>query len=252
MMLFLRILTFFLFCSALGFAADLEIKVDQKSIKLPYWPNSKLQYGGVIIINGTTPTQWSDALSHLAELLAQNGWSTVLLNVNPEVKVPWIKQVPEAIGALRKDKNKRIVLIHYGQQLNITLDYFSKPQAKGINGLVLLSATDDKPITAKPSSFRFPLFDIDGQFDYEDVQSQMKARSTTFESATYLSLEIPGANNQYDYTQELLVSFLTGWMLKIPESSVAAPPLNTKTATQSYIAPIYILESQLIAINHLF
>ncbi len=236
-------LLFLSFHSSL-FAEDLEIKVNQKSIKLPYWPAKNSNSGGVIVLRGGLPVQWSESLAHLSQLLDKNGWSTVLLNCNPESDVPWLTQLPEVISALRQNKNKRIVLLHYGEQLNMTLDYFSKPQGKTINGLVLLSAYDDKDSAVKPESLRFPLFDVDGQFDYDNVQDQVAARAKTFKSPTYVSMEIPGADHEYNYAQELLVSFLTGWMLKIPESTVSAPPINSKS--QSYIEPIYSLESHLI------
>ncbi|RUR11373.1 alpha/beta hydrolase [Legionella sp. km772] len=243
------LLFFALFSTCL--ADDLEIKVNQKAVKLPYWPASKPNYGAVIIVRGGDPVQWSEPMAHLAQLLAQNGWSTVLLNSNPEIDSPWLNQLPEAISTLRQNKNKRIVLIHYGNQLNTTLDYFSKPQGKTINALVLLSAYDEKESSVKPDSLRFPIFDIEGQFDYDMIKDQFTARKTLFKSAAYTAMKIPGADNEYNYTQELLASFLTGWMLRIPESTVAAPPINAKSL-QSYIEPIYWTDSQLVAINHLF
>ena len=249
MTLLIRIFILFFSCSLLGFAADLEIKIDQKPVKLPYWPAINPHYGGIVVVNGGEPAQWSECLTHLAELLAKNGWSTVLLNSNPEITILWPKQVPGVIRALRKNKNKRIVYIHYGPQLNTTLDYFSKPQGKGINGLVLLSAADDKPSTVNPASLRFPIYDVDGQFDYDDVERQFSERSAVFESSSYLSFEVPGADHEYTYAKELLVSFLTGWMLKIPESTVSAPPIDPKSLAQSYIVPIYAFESRLVAIK---
>lgn len=246
---FIRIIILLFIGQLMVYAADLELKVEQQAIKLPYWAAEKPHYGGVLIVNGGASAQWSESLTHLAQLLANNGWSTVLLNCTPEIKISWIKQVPEAISALRKEKNKRIVLIHYGEELNTTLDYFSKPQGKGINGLVLLSAKDDKAIAAETEKFRFPIFDIAGQFDYEAVLNQFAERKKGFESTTYLSLKLPGADHQYNYAQELLISFLTGWMLKIPEPTVAAPPINPKSLVHSFIPPINSFASQLVAIN---
>ena len=239
--------------SPFSFAEDLEIKVSQKSIKLPYWPASdELNNGGVIIVRGGDPVQWSESLAHLSELLAKNGWSTALLNCNPDTGVPWLTQLPEVISTLRQKKNKRIVMIHYGEQLNVTLDYFSKPQGKTINGLILLSAYDEKDSTVKLETLRFPIFDIEGQFDYENVKASFAERGTTFKSATYSAMKVPGADHDYNYAEELLVSFLTGWMLKIPESTVSAPPINAKLLVQSYIEPIYPSDSRLVAINELF
>lgn len=226
------------------FAGEIEVKVDQKSIKLPYWSAEHLDNGAAIIVRGGEPAQWSEPLTHLSELLAQEGWSTVLLNANPEYTVPWIKIVPEVISSLRQNKNKRIILIHYGEQLNMTLDYFSKPQGKTVNGIVFLSAYDTTESAVKPDSLRFPIFDIDGQFDYENVKSQKNDRENLFKSVHYSTLEVPGADHEYHYAQEWLVSFLSGWMLKIPEHTVSAPPIKT-----SYIEPVYSLASHWVAIN---
>lgn len=241
---------FFLFFSLLNlcFADELEIKLNQKSVKLPYWPAARLNFGGVIIVRGGQPIQWSEPMANLAKILAQDGWSTVLLNVSPDIDGPWLSQVPEAISSLRQNKNKRIVLIHYGAELNMTLDYFSKPQGKTINALVLLSAYDEKESTVKPETLRFPIFDLDGQFDYEPIQAQFSARNQSFKSATYTQMQIPGADDEYNYSLDLLASFLTGWMLRIPESTVSAPPISHK-ALHSYLEPIYSTESHLVAID---
>ena len=102
------LLLFSLFSSSL--ADDLEIKVNKKSFKLPYWPAQQLNFGAVIVLRGGLPVQWSEPLSHLSDLLAQNGWSAVLLNCNPEIDLPWLSQLPEVITSLRQEKNKRIVL----------------------------------------------------------------------------------------------------------------------------------------------
>ena len=247
---FARIFIGFICIISSSIAADLEIKVNQKSIKLPYWSAKDPSNGGVIIVKGSDPAQWSDFLAHLAQLLATNGWSTALLNCTTENSdVPWLTQLPEAISAMRQAKSKRIILIHYGEQLNKSLDYFSKPQGKMINGLVLLSAFDETPSMVKPSSLRFSILDIVGQFDYDLVLSEVDERKKLFNSPTYLFLEIPGADHEYDYAQDLLVSFLSGWMLKIPELNTAAPPISTKTTAEFYIEPIYSLGTNLVVIN---
>jgi hypothetical protein len=230
------------FLHQVGFTQDLEIKVNNESIKLPYWSASHQHEGGVILVRGGEPVQWSDALAHLAGLLSDSGWSTVLLNCTLDDKSSWIDQLPETITALRNDKNKRIFLIHYGEQLNSTLDYLGKQKGKTINGLVLLSAYDEKESTVKLSSFRFPVFDIDGQFDYDEVKSQAKARQKSENSPNYLVLELPGADHDYNYSEPLLRSFLIGWMLKTPETAFVAPPSqDNNSLVHSYIEPVYFL-----------
>jgi hypothetical protein len=246
---FIRIMiVFFLFVGA-GFGDDLEIKVNQKSIKLPYWPAKEPHYGGILIVRGGA-VQWSEFLAGFAAQLADKGWSTALLNCNTDSDIPWSTQLPEAISVLRQNKNTRIILIHYGEQLNLTLDYFSKPQAKMINGLILLSAYDVQKSLEKPAVIRFPVLDIVGQFDYDTALSQIKTREKQLQPTTYLSIEIPGAASDYEYSQQLLLSFMQGWMLKLSESITQANPISPpRSHLKSYIEPIFSLKSSLVAIN---
>lgn len=220
-------------------AAELEIKAKQQAIKLPYWASQNSSDGAVIIIKGGATAQWSEALVHLSQLLAERGWSTVLLNTTT-ISSSWLDLLPEVISTLRQKNNKRIVLLHYGEKMNITLDYFKKPQGKSINGLILLSAYDDPPLE-NLENIRFPILDIVGQFDYDFVKNQYAERLKILKSPTYLSLIMPGADNSYDYARELLSSFMVGWMLKTDPPEVFAPPIKLKQRKSnlgSYIEPI--------------
>jgi len=239
-----------------AWADDLAIEVDKKKASLPYWPaklNSSIKtpHGGVLFVNEGDQPQWSMLLAHLAKKLADYGWDVALLNVNTADSISWLLELPEAMSVLRQNKNKRIVLIHYGNKLNSSLDYFGKPQSKMVNGLIMLSAYDnllksadkpadetatksiDKPID-KPVSFRFPLLDITGQFDYDMVKSQASQRANELKQNKYRALRLPGAQHDYEYSHQLLISYLHGWMSKLPESSPQAPPINT-----SYVEPVY-------------
>ncbi len=229
-------------------ADELEIKVNQAPVKLPYWPAIEPHYGAVIIVRGGLPAQWSESLASLAPKLAANGWSTVLLNCLADSSTDWVTQLPEAIGTLRQNKNNRIVVVHYGEQMNVTLDYFSKPQAKMINGLVLLSAYDMEKALDKPPNLRFPLLDIVGQFDYEMVENQYQSREKLLKSSTYTNLKLPGASHDFDYNQAMLAAFMSGWMLRLQENATAAPPVAPGKGPRSYLEPIYPL-SQLVAIK---
>lgn len=249
----LSIFLIFAICIPVSFAADLEIKVSQKSIKLPYWPAKDPSDGGVIIVQGAEHPEWSDFLADFASLLARGGWSTVLLNCSSsDGSTPWAAQLPEAIGQLRQAKNKRIVLIHYGLQLNTSLDYFSKPQAKMINGLVLLSAYDEKAIATTPYNVRFPILDVIGQFDYEQAKNQSVNRQSQVSGTGYLLVTIPGADHEYNYAQQLSVAFISGWMDKLPEEVTESAPIKPSPPSvraDFYIEPIYSLDSQLVAVN---
>jgi hypothetical protein len=216
------------------FAETLNIKVSQSDLSLPFWSSKQLHYGGVLIIRGGEQAHWSILLASLAKQLAQNGWSVALLNCKEDKSISWIDQLPNAISALRQDNNKRIVIVHYGDQLNVTLDYFNKPQAKLVNGIVLLSAYDLKNKLDKPMNLRFPVFDIAGQFDYDVVLQQRAIRESEIKAPNYLMIEMPGAQHDYQYSKQLLLAFVHGWMAKLPEFIPQPPPILV-----SYVEPVF-------------
>lgn len=218
---------------SIAFAEKLDITVNQAKISLPYWKANTTQYGAVLIVKGGPP-QWSTLLAQFAKRLKHTGWSVALLNCNPGNATPWVDQIPEAISALRQDKNNRIVLVHYGDQLNQSLAYFSKPQAKMINGLIMLSAYDDQSNLDPKQSVRFPLYDIAGQFDYDNVLRQMKNRTRVFKQPEYKAIEMPGAQHDYEYSQAMVLSFMHGWMSKLPEIKPQPAPILS-----SYIEPVF-------------
>ncbi|MDR3503735.1 MAG: alpha/beta hydrolase [Legionella sp.] len=231
------VLAFFLIIS-MAQAEQLEIKLNGKGIKLPYWSALKDPHGAIVVIHGGEQAQWSDFLEYVAKHLSDYGWSTVLLNCEQDSTEPWVKALPEAINTLRQQKNNRIVVIHYGEQVAQTLAAFDK-QA-GIEGLVLLSAYDlskagDKK-DDKKIELKVPLFDIAGQFDYGTVLEQMKERGREFAQNKYTSMKVPGANHDYEYNQPMVVSFISGWMLKLTENKPKPPPVLV-----SYVASIAAL-----------
>lgn len=225
----------------LVFAGELAIKHDGKTINVPYWPASEKQphYGAVILAHGGA-AEWSELLAHIAARLGRIGWSAVLLNCDADNSDTWVEQIPGVISTLRQNKNYRIVLIHYGEQLQPTIDYFTKPQAKMINGLILLSAFNEPQESTIPA-LRFPLFDITGQFDYDKVANQAAERKQQLQQRSYTLVEIPGAAHDYEYSRNLLVSFIHGWMVKIPEARPVPKPI-------SYLVPVY-WQQQLLSYN---
>ncbi|CAM2916657.1 ATPases involved in biogenesis of archaeal flagella [Legionella steigerwaltii] len=231
---------------SVAFADKLEIKVDGKNIDLPYWPAKKEKYGAVLLVNGGEQTQSTSLLDNLANQLAQNGWQVVLLNNDSGIPVPWIKQFPEVIATLRKQKNIRVVLLHYGEQLKQTFDYLGKPPIPEIEGLILLSAYDVPPSGDKEPKLNMPVFDIVGQFDYDMTKQEMAVRKKEFGSNkdNYLAIEIPGAHHDYEYSRQLLFSFIHGWMVKLPEFQGKSPPVM-----YSYLSPITPFFKEQVAKN---
>jgi hypothetical protein len=238
--------TFFIFLLVISCvqADKLNITVDQSTISLPYWQAKKIHYGAVIIVRGGQQPEWSQLLADFAKQLARTGWSSVLLNCDKGTTLPWIDQIPEVISTLRQNKNRRIILIHYGEQLNQSLDYFSKPQSKMINGLVMLSAYDLDNKSDSSVKLRFPLFDIAGQFDYDMVLSQMQYRGKEFKDRNYMAVEMPGAQHDYEYSKKLLVAYIHGWMAKLPEFVPQPRPIQA-----SYIPPVYASDSQIAVLS---
>ncbi|HHF7375210.1 alpha/beta hydrolase [Legionella bozemanae] len=239
------VLIFFFICSA-AFADKLAIKVDGKNIDLSYWPAKKEKYGAVLLVNGGAQVQSFILLDSLANELAQNGWQVVLLNNDSSTTVPWIKQFPEVLAVLRKQKNIRVVMVHYGEQLKQTFDYLGNPPVPEIEGLILLSAYNTPPTADKKLELHMPVFDIVGQFDYDLIKQEMAARKKEFgtNKNNYLAIEIPGAHHDYEYSRQLLFSFIHGWMVKLPKLQPKSPP-----RMYSYLVPIAAFFQNQVAEN---
>ncbi|KTD73960.1 alpha/beta hydrolase [Legionella tucsonensis] len=239
-------LIFFLICSTV-FADKLAINVDGKNIDLPYWPAKKEKYGAVLLVNGGAQAESSILLDNLANELAQKGWQVVLLNNDSSITVPWIKQFPEVIAVLRRQKNIRVVTVHYGEQLKQTFDYLGKPPVPAIEGLILLSAYNTPPTADKKLELNMPVFDIVGQFDFDLIKQEMAARKKEFgkNKNNYLAIEIPGAHHDYGYSRQLLFSFIHGWMVKLPKLQPKSSPLM-----YSYLAPIALYFKRQLAKNN--
>ncbi len=227
----LRIVLAFTLLVSTAFAEQLEIKPNGKSIKLPYWSALKDPHGAVILINGNAKPQWSQLLERLAKQMSANKWSAVLLNCSQDQSEPWVKQLPEVVNTLRQQKVNRIIVVHYGAQLQQTLGAVNKAANVKIEGLIFLSAYDMSKADDKKPELSMPLLDVIGQFDYASVVNQVKLREKEFAQDQYLVIKIPGAHHDYQYSEQLLLSFIYGWMQKL--AGLQPPPVLT-----SYIEAI--------------
>ncbi|WP_237762213.1 alpha/beta hydrolase [Legionella santicrucis] len=208
-----------------AFTNMLEINIDGKPFQVPCWFSQKKQIGAVLLINGGSHTQSPALLDYLAHRLAENGWMATLLQDDKSNSIPWMKQLPEVIMTLRQQKFMKIIVLHYGEQLQQTLDYFDKPQALKIEGLILLSAYPiQQPINKKPK-INMPIFDIIGQFDHGLVKQELAIRQKTFgnNKKKYLAIEIPETEQDYKYSRQLLFTLIHGWMMKLPEFQPTPP-----------------------------
>ncbi|WP_051555111.1 hypothetical protein [Legionella fairfieldensis] len=230
MQLLLAIILFFL--SNIASSATLDIEVDGKKINLPYWsPQGHHDYGSVLMISGS-PKDGSTLLMTLANQLAKLGWSVVLLNGTQQAgKNLWVEQLPGILSALRQKNNgkknsKRIILLHYGEQLQSLLAYFTQHPSRELCGLIFLSAFTQPEIKDSTNSLPklpFPIFDITAQFDYESVLAQSTNRSESNPNKKYRQLNLPCATHDYTYSQNLLLHYMHGWMKKLPISSREKP-----------------------------
>lgn len=211
--------------ATLCFSAGLEIQVEQKKMKLPFWPaTSKDRMGAVLLVNGSSQYV-SPIMEKTAKDLSALGWSVVLLDTKTSSSVNLNQQISNALKSLRKKDNKRLVLIHYGDQVQASMNYFTKPRAKKVDGLVLLSAYDLNPPQAFPA-LKLPMLDVSGQFDYEPVLSEVKLREKKYRDESYLALTIPGAKHDYRYQRTLLSYYLHGWMSKLPTVDTSKHPFD--------------------------
>lgn len=211
-------------------AADLEIQVKGQKIMLPYWPATGRQLqGGLVMVQGELANEGFLLLNNLAIQFAKLGWAVLLINsAGQQGSTSWIEQLPEALSALRQKENKRLVLLHYGDQLQLSVDYFNKLQSKQVNGLILLSAFDQPVKEDLPKLLRkitFPVVDLTGQFDYQLVLEQAATRHDSMQNKSYITTQIPGADHNYCFARQLLVAYLHGWMKKLQFASPAKPPI---------------------------
>ena len=200
-------------------------------MKLPYWSAPGQPEGGVLIVYGDAPVYGLQDVEVLAKKLAQVGWSTALIQAeNGSKDNKWVEQIPQALAALRLKDNNRLVVLHYGDKLHEMLNYFSKPQSKQVTGFIFLSAYDRTSQKDMPDllvKLSFPKFDINGQFDYESVLKQAKSRRLACaQDKHYQAVVLPGARHQYWFTANLLIAYLQGWMLKLPNNQPAKPPID--------------------------
>jgi hypothetical protein len=198
-------------------AADLRIQSKGQSLTIPYWPAETAQpLGGVIVLH-CGHDQDDLFIQVIAQQLAQLNWSIASLACDQHEQL-WSWQIPATLSALRQQRLHRLVLVYYGDQLHEPFQYFTQAQAKQISGLILLSAWQDQGKNLVLKSLRFPVMDVVGQFDYPAIMAQFQQRQAYFKQhrVKYTPMKIPGANHQFQYTRQMLVGYLHGWMSKLP------------------------------------
>ena len=187
------------------------------------------QHGGILIVGSGAPWDHSELLPKLGGHFAKLGWSVALLDASQQIDKPtWVESLPEILSTLRQKNNKRTILLYYGSQMHFLLEYFSKPQSKQVNGLILLSAFDQ--FEAKDSvlllqKLPFPVLDVVAQFDYGTILEQAAVRKKNNQSKSYRQVRFPGAVHDYYHTRRMLSYHLHSWMLNLQPTEIAGPPV---------------------------
>lgn len=198
-------------------AESLMISDGSQKLTIPYWRAKEHAQGAVLILQGAIAPRSARFLDNLARNLQQLGWSVAMINQDGSLSNP-VQILPAAISALRQKKNNRVILIHYGLNLQGTMDYFSQPKGKQVNGLVMISGmASNHALTIPARPLRFPVFDIIGQFDYDPVLNEFKQRTQQGRklSQAYHAMVLPGAYHDYHDDSLMLANYLNGWMSKL-------------------------------------
>lgn len=198
-------------------AADLKIEYKSQSLNIPYWQATVPQPLGAVVMIHCGHDQDDLMIQSLAEQLARLNWTVAALDCGQHDAI-WSWQVPATLSALRQQGLNRLVLLYYGNQLQESFGYFTQAQAKQVNGLILLSAWQEKGMDLAIKRLRFPVLDVVGQFDYPAILTQFSQRRAYFEQRRlrYTPMKISGANHQFQYTRQMLVAYLHGWMSNLP------------------------------------
>lgn len=190
-------------------AEQLILPLKGKDVPLSYWPAQNHQRGALIWVRAE-PSMMPE---NMVDTISANGWAILLMNAKPDTELN--RQIPAAIRALRKLHYPRVILLHQGDRLQNTLDYFSRQPSKRVDGFIFLSAYESKK-NMNISGLSSPIMDICGQFDYQYVISDFKKRKEQERDRNYQSIQIPGADYRYEYQLKMLAAYMDGWMKKIP------------------------------------
>ncbi len=191
------------------FADELVLPLKGEDVQVNYWPVEKNSRGAIIWVRAE-PSMLPDAI---AEALSKKGWGIILIESKHAAELK--RLIPAAIRSFRKLHYQRIILLHQGDRLQQTLDYFKKRQTKRVDGFIFLSAYESKK-TLNLQAVSSPVMDICGQFDYQYVLSDFQKRKEQGVFINYRSIQVPGADNSYEYQLKMLTSYLDGWMQNIP------------------------------------
>lgn len=203
-----------------------EISVDATQYPVVYIPALGKKEGALIIIQGKEERRFErDIIAYLRTQLPEHDWSTLGLNI-PSAKLPKVliapeEQLSQSILLLKSEGHNKIYVLLYGEDAAKLLGHFIQQRVRDIQGVILLSAyaaeRDDYDTLVKNiKSWRLYVYDIDAQFDYDFVKSDIKLRKKIFEETPgfYRQFSLPGASNDYVDPREVLMKWIRGWMLR--------------------------------------
>lgn len=213
------ILGSFLLLISLGLvAAPSTLDVDEQT-KLPFWPSISTATGGLLLVQGKGSHGYR-LLTIIAAILSNRGWSVAVVPTSL-ASDQFSEQLSSYLAKLRQQTKLKVGIVWYGDDYHQLLTYFSKPQAKQVSGLVLLSAYQYSSASENESwQLRFPVLDIIAQFDYRPVIKDSLLRQRMIGKKYYLKRTIPGAGHDYRYQEHYLSAEIDNWLTKIPSPKV--------------------------------
>ncbi len=216
----------------------LTIKANNKQCPVVYIPALSKRRGALIIIQGIEERRFErDILKYLRYQLPENGWSTLGINIpnskaNTDVIDP-SKQLEQAVALLQKAGNRVIYILLYGEDSAKLLSYFINNKVRNINGIIFLSSYSKKRsnynlLVKNIKTWRMFIFDIKAQYDYHNVETNLKLRDKIFDEVPgyHRDLTILGAAHDYMDSKKVLMKWIRGWMLRY---SYKSPIVNRPT-----------------------
>lgn len=191
--------------------------------------------GAAIILHGRgAHPEWTDVVRPLASRLPESGWDTLAIQLPVAAAAApdrdWDALVPEAIprinaaiAFLSERRVTNIVLVAHSMGARMGAHFLAAGSPPAVRALVAvgLSVHDrdrDSGSLANLRQIKLPVLDIYGERDLSDVLNSTKDRRLAARDAGntgYEQVRVPGADHFFAGLDDLLVSRVSAWMVKV-------------------------------------
>ncbi len=200
-------------------------EVEKKKLEIVYIPTQEKKKAAVVIIQGRDQKAYEhEIVKYLRRELPEHGFNTYGVNI-PHGKnmldSDYSKLVPKVIEFVKKNGDKNVFIVLYGEGAGDFLSCFTTKPPKSLKGIVLLSSYAkekkkyDKVVKDIKKWKKLPLFDIRAQFDFSAVDRDFKLRQSIFDGKgkLYRDWILQGALHDYIATKSALTKWLRGWFI---------------------------------------